>query len=87
MSIGNFPFDVWALHRKLHHRFLRFYHIIQDITEELPEFKKAMEEKEERPRSKSSTEPCQTQTVCLMSDSNSSEGSMFYDSEEEDDAE
>ena len=37
MNMVRFHKDVWELHRKLHHRFLKFARFITSATKDLPE--------------------------------------------------
>ena len=42
MNMNNFPPDVWELHRKLFHRFLKYKKYFIKATKKLPEYQKAM---------------------------------------------
>ena len=38
MNMMNFPRDVWILHRKLFHRFLKHFQCFKNATEQLEDF-------------------------------------------------
>ena len=40
MNMVRFHKDVWVLHRKLHHRFLKFARFITSATKDLPDYQK-----------------------------------------------
>ena len=62
MNMGDFPHDVWTLHRKLFHRFIKYKKYFIKVTLSLPGYidSKVKMEKEKDP------EPLpQTETRCL----------------------
>ena len=71
MNMENYPYDVWTLHRKLFHRFLKYKKYFVKATESLPEYQKAKEVKmevEPVPTPKSSVS-LSHHVVCLLSSS------------------
>ena len=81
MWMQDFPHDVWELHRKLHHRYLKFHKCFDDATAALPSFMAAAADpKQTEPKLKKTTKakskaPAATeeQVICLMSDSSTDE--------------
>jgi len=48
MNMENYDKDIWILHRKLFHRYLKYYKYFKQATGELPEFKQLLvDEKDE----------------------------------------
>ena len=70
MSMKSFDKSVWMLHRKLHHRFLRYQQCFVDATEQLEEYQEA-EQVASRPAASKSDAPKQ-QVICLLSSDTSS---------------
>ena len=66
MSMNNFPKDVWILHRKLVHRYLRFKRCFDDCLNDVPEYRKAL--KENDGEASSAAEPAEPskQIICLL---------------------
>ena len=70
MNMENFPYEVWALHRKLFHRFLKYQKYFTRSTKSLPEYKSAAEVKEKvEPLPTSSAVETSSHVVCLLSSS------------------
>ena len=64
MSMENFPYDVWRLHRKIHHRYLRFLACFKQAEEELEEYIDALNEStDEKSRSTTTTEKSKGERV------------------------
>ena len=86
MNMENFPYEVWSLHRKLFHRFLKYQKYFTRSTKSLPEYKSAEEVKEEKvqpvPAASSAVET--THVICLLS---SSEEEVSEDDSDDDDKE
>ena len=82
MNMTNFPADVWELHRKLFHRFLKYRKYFVKATRNLSEYKKA-EDTDVKPEI-IRTQPTPTDNpghiINLLS---TSEGEVSEDSEEE----
>ena len=53
MSMENFPYDVWKLHRKIHHRYLRFVACFKQAEEQLQEYVDALNASPDRETSRS----------------------------------
>lgn len=66
MHMMSFDRKIWLLHRKLHHRFLRFAQCFVSATENLPEYKDV----EKAPPSAAS-KSTETPVVSLMSSDSS----------------
>ena len=78
MWLKDFPHDVWVLHRKLHHRFLKFRKSFRAATERLPLFQQGVEMS--TPAEGSTQRPAFKTTskhnvICLLSDSPGEESS------------
>ena len=44
MNVEKFDHDVWMLHRKLFHRYIKYEKYFSRATENLPEFQQALED-------------------------------------------
>ena len=83
MNMLNFDKEVWTIHRKLHHRFLKFYKSFAEATNELEEYKEPYVEGETVTRTTHrDTSPKSSQVVCLLL--SDSEGSAFVNSDDSD---
>ena len=82
MSMNNFPKDVWMLHRKLVHRYLRFKTCFNDCLEDVPEYIKARERGDAAAASSKNSPKKMQQIICLLSDSASEEESHSSDESE-----
>ena len=71
MAMTNYPHDVWILHRKIHHRYLRFRKCFEEACEELEEYKESMETATAGKTKTPDVKIPSTLTVSLMSDSGS----------------
>ena len=70
MSMTNYPYNVWNLHRKLHHRYLRFQRCFEEAEEGLEEYQAALDAQSGAESAHSDGgKKSDTLTVCLMSDS------------------
>ena len=73
MWLKDFPHDVWVLHRKLHHRFLKFRKSFRAATDRLPLFQQGIQMttpatgSTQRPTKHKSTS--KHNVICLLSDS------------------
>ena len=82
MSMNNFPKDVWILHRKLVHRYLRFKRCFNDCLNEVPQYIKALKEND-GDASSAAEGPEPVKIICLLEDSTSSDEDSATLSEEE----
>ena len=72
----NFDKAVWTIHRKLHHRFLKYRKLFVQATEDLAEYQKAFVEGETVTRNPNDhASPKSSQIVCLLL--SDSEGSVI----------
>ena len=94
MNMDNFNKESWYLHRKLFHRFIKYAKYFRKATEELPEFRKAVQDamviKTEPEIPKTSTPTVTHEIISLLSSSSEevSEDSvddMFRDDSSESD--
>ena len=46
MNMDNFDKDIWHLHRKLFHRFVKYSKYVRLATERLPDYVKAVKEQD-----------------------------------------
>lgn len=71
MNMENFPHDVWTLHRKLFHRFLKYRKYFLKATKNIADYQKAKEEKPEPKKSAASASSCCSthHVICLLSSS------------------
>ena len=84
MNMENFPYDVWVLHRKLFHRFLKYQKYFTRATKSLPEYILAAEGKKPLViQPVPVTSPVETShVVCLLSSSEESVSSDDSDDSE-----
>ena len=91
MWMDNFPHHIWSLHRKIHHRYIRFHQLFDDATAELSSYKEAEDAtkiKQEEPqtthvRRAGTSLPSTTENViCLLSDSSEDDESAEDESDE-----
>ena len=47
MNMDNFDKDIWMLHRKLFHRYIKYFKYFKAATEALPEYQRLLEEEAE----------------------------------------
>ena len=77
MNVLAFPKDVWLLHRKLHHRFLKFKKRFIAATEDLADYQRregmifAGSDSANEPTKKKSV--AAEQIICLLSDSDTAD--------------
>ena len=71
MNMLLFDRAVWVLHRRLHHRFLKFFTHIEEATEELCDYQDAQESAAPataaRPNASAAAAPSGEQVICLLS--------------------
>ena len=81
MNMLNFDKEIWTLHRKLHHRFLKFRRMFTRATEELEEYQQKFQDGETVTRTTHTEDasPKSSQVVCLLL--SDSEGSAFAGSD------
>ena len=75
MNMDNFPYDIWKLHRKLFHRYVKYQKYFAQATKALPGYKKVLVVTEPRPApaaSASATTSSDHHVICLLSDSDGS---------------
>ena len=76
MNMLNFDKEVWSIHRKLHHRFLKHRKLFVAATEDLAEYQEAYVEGETVTRNPDKrASPKSSQVVCLLL--SDSEGSVI----------
>ena len=83
MNMTNFPAEVWELHRKVFHRFLKYRKYFFKATKKLPEYKAILEDNEPTPPPKPETvvDPEVTHVINLLS---TSDGEVSSDTESSD---
>ena len=69
MNMTNFDRGVWVLHRRLHHRLLKFFTQIQEATDELEDYQNANDT--EAPATIASSSASGKQVICLLLSSDS----------------
>ncbi len=71
MNMDKFPMDVWTMHRKLFHRFIKYRKYFIKATSSLPEYKDANVKKEPACYTSSATTVPVTSSsehvICLLS--------------------
>ena len=71
MNMLLFDRAVWVLHRRLHHRFLKFFTHIEEATKELCDYQDAQESAAPataaRPNASAAAAPSGEQVICLLS--------------------
>ena len=86
MNMENYDKDIWMLHRKIFHRFLKYFKYFNKASEELPEFQQLLAEelvskvKVEKKREKQQN--AKSHIICLLT-SSSEEVSQDEEEEEE----
>ena len=72
MNMDKFDMDIWYLHRKLFHRFVKYAKYFRQATEALPEYVKALkqekDEHETKQRALESQVP-EVAIICLLTSS------------------
>ena len=86
MNMENYPHDVWNLHRKLFHRFLKYRKYFIKATSSLPEYKNFQMKKDPEPvpREATTATPVSDQHIIYILSSSEGEVSEDSDSETED---
>ena len=80
MNISNYDSDVWLLHRKLFHRYVKYHECFDRVTEAIPSYNELVDDpasvmkKKEKPKSV----PLKLDIVTLLSSSSDEEE---YDSD------
>ena len=72
MNMDKFDMDIWYLHRKLFHRFVKYAKYFRQATETLPEYVKALkQEKDDRETKKRALESQvpEVAVICLLTSS------------------
>ena len=91
MNMSNFPKDVWFLHRRLHHRFLKQKDKVREATHELPEYQQRLaQEEQQRPQVSQDSTTAESSAagegvlhmVCLLTDSSDDDSSEKAEAEE-----
>ena len=97
--MDDFPHDVWLLHRKIHHRYIKYNQCFESATHDLPSYMSArnfvsLEPKAKKAKlttQKKASVPSTDNVICLMSDSTTDEeddeADIGADKEEDDDDE
>ena len=72
MNMDKFDMDIWYLHRKLFHRFVKYAKYFRQATETLPEYVKALQQakddRETKKRALESQVP-EVPVICLLTSS------------------
>ena len=76
MNMNNFPADVWYLHRRLHHRFLKQQNQVRAATHKLSEYKQRLKHESKESvknvttaAASSATSTATVNLLCLLTDS------------------
>lgn len=68
MNMDNFDKDIWFLHRKLFHRYMKYSKYFRQATETLPAFEKAVRG-EENKKSVQELQVPEVETISLLTSS------------------
>jgi len=83
MNMENYPHDIWILHRKLFHRFLKYRKYFKKATSCLDEYKllsQVKKDPEQKPQIPSAMKSTDNHVIVILS---SSEGEVSEDSEDD----
>ena len=81
MNMENYPYEIWTLHRKLFHRFMKYRKYFVKATSSLPEYNQVKVKKEQETVTHEEVRTTTSSTyhvICLLS---SSEGEVSEDDE------
>ena len=81
--MDKFPHDVWYLHRKLFHRFLKYRKYFIKATKSLPEYKNSLVHPKKEPANYTSSAAAAPATSNVVSLLSSSEGEVSSDSDDD----